>query len=151
MAVREKVYEVSVHYVPTLKEPEVGKKTEELKKAIMSTGEVLGEEPAQKVDLAYTIRHKTRRASGTYDRYSESYFGSVKFRSPQALVRTLHETLQGDDQVIRFLILETVSGDTRIGPVLPGEKEKKDEGGEKKDDRKRKRGKEDRLKKDSGK
>ena len=136
---KEKTYEISVHYVPTLEESEAGEKLTSLKKTIESDGEVIGEEPVQKMNLAYTIRHKTRKGDGTYDRHDESYFGSVKFRSPQELIVTLQADLQGDDQVIRFLTLETVGDNTRIGPVLPGEnKEDDSEDADKKKGKKKK-------------
>ncbi|MDE0243630.1 MAG: 30S ribosomal protein S6 [Candidatus Kaiserbacteria bacterium] len=127
---KEKIYEVSVHYVPALEDAEIAKKIADLKETISASGTVLGEDPMQKISLAYTIRHKVRQSDGVYDRYDESHFGSVKFRSPQSLVRDIHTLLQGDGQVIRFIVLETADGDTRIGPVLPGE-EKEEEGAEK--------------------
>lgn len=124
---KEKVYEAGVHYVPTLEPSDAEKKLAEIKDVVSSQGTVLGEEAVQKQDLAYTIRHKVRRQTGTYDRYNESYFGSVKFLTSQEVVRNLQERLHGDEQVLRFLIVETVKDSTRIGPVLPDEEEKEEE------------------------
>ena len=122
----EKVYEVSFHLVPTIDDDGVLKAFDRVKGAVSEKGKVLGEEHPVLRDLAYTIRHTVRRRDGSYDRYDEAYFGSVKFSSPRDGVRQVEQSLLGDDEVLRFLVLETSAEDTRIGEVLPGTEEKEE-------------------------
>ena len=124
----EKVYEVSFHLMPTMDADGVLKAFEQVKKVVSDNGKVLSEEQPVLRDLAYMIRHTVRRRDGSYDRYTEAYFGSVKFSSSRDGVKHVEQALSDDDTVLRFLILETSAEDTRIGEVLPGdEKEEKKE------------------------
>ena len=115
-----KVYEVSFHLLPTIGE-QSGKKSEEIKGNITAKGgEVLESVAPEQMDLAYTIRHSVRKQDGSYSRYDEAYFGSVKFKASQKSVKDIRQDLQADNDILRFLIVETVEGNTRIGPTLPG-------------------------------
>ena len=80
---------------------------------------MLGEEEPTRRNLAYTIRHTVRQSDGSYNRYDEAYFGSVKFRALRRGVKQIEDSLLGDAEVLRFLLLETVAEDTRVGEVLP--------------------------------
>lgn len=117
----EKVYEVSFHLVPTLDADGVSKAFARVKDAISGVGKVISEESPVLRDLAYTIRHTVRQRDGSYDRFDEAHFGSVKFSSPRGGVKRVEQSLSDDDEVLRFLVLETVAEDTRIGEVLPGD------------------------------
>ena len=116
----EKIYEVSFHLVPEMDEEAAARLAEDLRSAIADKNEVLGTEEIQRIDLTYTIRHRVRRSDGSYNRYNEAYFGAIKFRAPTSYVTTLDESLRKNESVLRFLIVETVAEDTRIGPDLPG-------------------------------
>ena len=133
-----KVYEVSFHLLPTVGK-QLEKKFEEIKNNITAKGgEVLESVAPEQVDLAYTIRHSVRKQDGSYSRYDEAYFGSVKFKASQESVRNVRQEFQADNDILRFLIVETVEGNTRIGPKLPGvEDEPKEEDA---DSRRRPRG-----------
>ena len=117
----EKVYEVSFHLVPDIDPDKVSGVFDRVKGIIAEKGEVLSEEQPVKRDLAYTVRHTVRQRDGSYNRYDEAYFGSVKFRALRRDVGQLELTLTQDEEVLRFLLLETVEEDTRIGEVLPGD------------------------------
>ena len=117
----EKVYEVSFHLVPDIDPDKVSAVFDWVKGIVSEKGEVLSEEQPVKRDLAYTVRHTVRQRDGSYNRYDEAYFGSVKFRALRGAVRQIELTLTQDEEVLRFLLLETVEEDTRIGEVLPGD------------------------------
>ena len=119
----EKVYEVSFHLVPTMDADGVLQAFERVKNAVSDQGKVLNEEQPALRELAYTIRHTVRQRDGTYNRYDEAHFGSVKFSAPRDSVKQVEQALLGDEEVLRFLVLETSAEDTRIGEVLPSDEE----------------------------
>lgn len=121
----EKVYEVSFHLVPTLGESGVQSEFESIKKFMASKGEICGIDEPQVMELAYTIRHKIRGEDGTYDRFVEAYFCSVKYVSTTENVQAVKDALQENENVLRFIIVETNKEDTRA-PVEK-EEEKNDE------------------------
>ena len=117
----EKVYEVSFHLVPSIDKDKVPAVFERVKGVVSEKGEVLSEEQPVLRDLAYTVRHTVRQRDGSYNRYDEAYFGSVKFRALRSATAQIELALHEDEEVLRFLLLETVAEDTRIGEVLPGD------------------------------
>ena len=128
----QKIYEVSFHLIPKVDNPD--KKCEEITGIITGNGEVISSEAPERINLAYTIRHTARGQDGLFARYDEAFFGSVKFKAGNDFVERLRQTLHADNDVLRFLIAETVEGDTRIGPNLPdadeeGEKQEMRPGG----------------------
>lgn len=129
----EKIYEVGLHIIPTIEDDKVSTVFEDLKNSVVENAEVLSAEDPERRDLAYTIRHAVRRSDGSYERYDASYFGSIKFRASQEGVQKVRQSFQGNEQVLRFVILETAEEDTRIGDDLPGEEKddvvSKEEGG----------------------
>ncbi len=116
----EKVYDVSFHVVPDISEEEAEKVFSGLRDTIARGGEVIDTEELKSMDLAYTIRHNVRQGDGSYNRYNTSYFGSIKFKATQEFAKSLRQDLQSDESFLRFLIIETVAEDTRIGERLPG-------------------------------
>ena len=118
--VTENVYEVSFHLLPTLDEGAVSNSFSSFKDAVAQGGKVLSEVLPEPQDLAYTIQHTVRQASGVYGRYDTSYFGSIKFAAAPDFVSQVEQVFSGNEQVLRFLLVETVADDTRIGEVLPG-------------------------------
>ena len=115
----EKVYEVSFHLVPVIDADKVPAVFDRLREVVAKEGEVLSEVSPVLCDLAYTVRHTVRQSDGSYNRYDKAYFGSVKFRALRDGVKRIEKVFKGDEEVLRFLLLETVADDTRIGTVLP--------------------------------
>ena len=119
----KKIYEVSFHLVPTIDADALSGVFERIKAIVSGQGEIVSEEQPVRRGLAYTIRHTVRQSDGSYNRYDEAYFGSVKFRALRGGVKQIEASLNSDDEVLRFLLLETVAEDTRIGEILPGTEE----------------------------
>lgn len=133
------VYEVGFHIVPTVGEDGVGAVVERIRKAIGDV-EFIAEGYPAKTTLAYTIE---RSLGGKREKYSESYFGWIKFatearESLPALERALVEM----KEVMRSLIIETVredimaerrravfTSDRLEGQTLEAPKRAKEEGG----------------------
>ena len=118
----QKIYEISFHLVPDKEEEILRKMREGIKENIAKNGEIIGEEELIHKDLAYTIRHTVRQSDGSYNRYDEAYFGSIKFKASQDAVKKIEQTLRNNEAVLRFLATETVEEDTRIGDSLPDDK-----------------------------
>lgn len=126
----QNIYEVGFHIIPVLSDEEAVEMYAGIRAKIAEKGEVLGEDVPERIPLAYTIRHNVRRSDGSYARYDEAYFCSVKCRVPQEFAGTLRQDLGGNEHVLRFLITETVADDTRVGFVPPGSEEKTDSSAE---------------------
>lgn len=107
---RKLIYEVSFHIVPTVAEGDVAAAAHTLHAAIENAGgSVIAEEAPKRMRLAYRIE---RSDSGKREKYTESYFGWVKFEGerdglPQN-IPVLQETLRGTRDILRFLLIETV-------------------------------------------
>ena len=116
----EKVYEIGLHLIPTIEEEKVSEVFGHIKEVIEKGGETVSDENPVRQDLAYTIRHAARQSDSSYNTYNEAYFGSIKFKASREFVKELHKDVKEDENVLRFIILETAEDDTRIGDVLPG-------------------------------
>src|SRR5205814_2385945 len=70
----------------------------------------------KKVQLAYRIE---RSAAGKREKFTESYFGFIKFELLEDgvgdIVAALEGMLRGDSQILRYLLIKT----TREAPVAP--------------------------------
>lgn len=100
------VYEVGYHVVPTIPEAQVGAVVDRIREALQAGEFVLiGEEYPKRMTLAYRIE---RSVSGKREKYTESYFGWFKFEGEQSNIPALSATLRGVNDVLRYLIIETV-------------------------------------------
>lgn len=104
------VYEVGFHVVPTVAESEIGSVLEKIR-ALLATGnaEIIKEEFPAKKTLAYVVERST---TGKREKYSESYFGFIKFAMEREAVGVFTSALRATNEVLRFLIIETVREDT---------------------------------------
>ena len=118
-----KIYEAGLHLVPTAEEGKVSSVFEDVKASVASESEILSEEVPHLQQLAYTVR----QSDGTYSRYDEAYFGSIKFRASQEGMMKIKQSMQGNENILRFIVLEAVEEDTRIGETLPGEEVEEEE------------------------
>lgn len=116
---REAVYEIGYHLVPTLTEAEAAAAFERMHTALgKASVAVLAQELPKKIALAYRIE---RSVAGKREKYTEGYFGFVKFEFPAdsesvgAAVNALEEMLRSDSQVLRYLLIKT----SREAPVAP--------------------------------
>lgn len=101
------VYEVGFHLVPSLDETGAAKVVEDIRNHL-GDAELISEGPLTKMTLAYPIE---RAEPGHRDKYSESYFGWVKFSMERENIPALEVALRAMRDVVRFILIETVRED----------------------------------------
>lgn len=111
------VYEIGLLLVPILDEDAALAAFARLRKTLdRLSASVLAEESPKKISLAYRIE---RSSEGKREKYSDGYFGFVKFELPEegagAAVQTLEVQLHADRHVLRHLLIKT----SREAPVAP--------------------------------
>jgi len=106
------IYEVGFHVVPTVGEDGVPKVVEAIRKAL-GDAEIISEGFPQKKVLAYQVE---RSAVGKRDKYTESYFGFIKFAMPRSDMPAFQDALRAMPSVMRFLVIETVREDIMAAP-----------------------------------
>lgn len=98
------IYEVGYHVVPTVGDEGVAAVVDKVRAAI-GKAEIITDMFPQKVGLAYTVERATE---GKREKYTEAYFGAIKFAAPREQAASLAEALRGVRDVLRSLIIETV-------------------------------------------
>lgn len=105
------VYEIGFHVVPTVAEDGVAAVVEKIR-AALGSAEIIAEHFPQKMLLTYQVE---RSVQGKREKYTEAYFGFIKFALAEAAERSAIPTLQAAltalPEVLRFLIIETVRED----------------------------------------
>jgi ribosomal protein S6 len=103
-----KVYEISYILDGRLDESRAAEKAEAFKKDIASLeGSFISEETPYVRELSYEM---TRVVNNVNVRFTEGYFGWVKFEMIPSKVEELDKKLKLDEEVVRFLVLKTVKG-----------------------------------------
>jgi ribosomal protein S6 len=117
------VYEVSYLLLPSLAVEQVPANAVALEKVLTSAGGVVlsGEEPVL-IDLAYpmtkvvqTVRHKA----------TKGYFGWIKFEAAPEAIEVVKKALDGNEHVLRYLIIKTVRENTLLNGKMKFQKEEK--------------------------
>lgn len=101
------VYEIGFHLVPQIGEEGVSSAVETIRKQL-GDSEIIAEGYPQKMTLAYVVE---RSAHGKVEKYSESYFGHIKFAADREHIQALREALSGMDEIMRYLLVETTRED----------------------------------------
>ncbi len=101
------VYELGFHLVPTVQDDGVAAIVEKVR-AALGDAEIISEEVPARMTLAYIIE---RSVQGKREKYSESYFGFIKFAMERSELAAFQTMLRGTSEVLRFLIIETVRED----------------------------------------
>jgi len=99
------VYEAGFHVIPTVAETEVAAVALRIRAYLEKEGAaILAEELPKKIKFAYQIE---RAVTGKREKYTEGYFGSIKFESPRAVAKQLEEALRADREILRSLLILT--------------------------------------------
>lgn len=97
-------YECAFHLLPTVADGEVASVLESLKGLVTTHGgEVFDEEMPQRFTLAYEIR---KASEGRSQRFTNSWFGWMRFTLPATEVAKLDEELGHQPQVLRYLTIK---------------------------------------------
>jgi ribosomal protein S6 len=101
------IYEVGFHIVPTVTEDGVGAVVERVRK-ILDTAEILSEQYPSKMSLAYMVE---RASQGKREKYTESYFGFIKFSATREHAAEIGAALRALREILRFILVETIRED----------------------------------------
>lgn len=101
------VYELGYHVVPTIPEDGVSAIVEKVKKAL-GKAEIISEQFPVHMGVAYPIE---RSVQGKNEKYTETYFGFIKFALDRGEMQALQVELRSMPEVLRFLIISTVRED----------------------------------------
>lgn len=108
------VYEVGFHLIPTIGEEGIGAAVEAIRKALGDV-EIIKESFPNKVSLSYTVERAT---AGKREKYTQSYFGWIKFaltaEMGREVIPTLQTALGAMQHVLRFIVIETVREDISV-------------------------------------
>ena len=106
------VYEVGFHIVPTVGDDGVSAVVESVRKEL-GDAEIISEGFPKKITLAYQVE---RAATGKREKYTESYFGHIKFAMNRDNITAFTEAVRVMQPILRFLIIETVREDIATAP-----------------------------------
>src|SRR3989344_1682683 len=106
------VYEVGFHIVPTVGDAGVSAVVESVRKAL-GDAEIISEGFPHKITLAYQVE---RAPQGKREKYTESYFGHIKFAMNRDNITAFTEAVRVMQPILRFLIIETVREDIATAP-----------------------------------
>lgn len=112
------VYEVGFHIVPTVGEDGVPAVVDTIRK-LLGSAEIISEGFPRKITLAYQVDLPAGRQgadAGKREKYTESYFGHIKFATVREALPELQAALSALQPVLRFLIIETVREEIVAAP-----------------------------------
>lgn len=105
------VYEIGYLLASSLQEEGVGTEVASLKGVMEKLGgTLLSEDAPVLIPLAYRVELVR---TGRREKYTEGYFGSLKFELSPSAVHDLKEGLEHLEHLIRYLLIVTVKEDTR--------------------------------------
>lgn len=106
------VYEVGFHVVPTVRDEGVAGVVDQIRSAL-GDAEIISEQFPQMTRLAYTVE---RADTGKRAKFTEAYFGWIKFAIDREAIPALEEALRSNKNVLRHLLIETVREDIATPP-----------------------------------
>lgn len=105
-----KIYELGYLLVPTVSTENLGSEIEKIKKALSALKATpIFDEPPKLIDLAYEME---RVIGNKKQKFTNGYFGWMKFELDPDSVLKLKEALDQNDTILRFLIIKTVREST---------------------------------------
>lgn len=119
ITVDSRVYEISFIFDNKLDEETALEKSNAIKQSIATLGgSFISEEAPYMRELAYEM---TRVVNNINVRFSEGYFGWIKFEMEGEKVKEFEKNLKLDDQIVRYLVVKTVRENTvftKRAPVI---------------------------------
>jgi ribosomal protein S6 len=103
------VYEVGYHVIPTVSEADLAGVVDSIRAVLTAQGaEIISEQAPEKLTLAYRIE---RAALGKVEKFTESYFGFIKFAASAEASLVISKTLSEMYEVLRFIVVHTTRED----------------------------------------
>lgn len=104
------VYEVGYIMVPTIAEENLGPEITNFKDSLSKNGAVfISEEHPRFIELAYEM---SRSVNNKKQKFSNGYFGWVKFECTTSEARMIKDLLDKDEKLVRYLLIKTVRENT---------------------------------------
>ena len=112
-AEKRPVYEVGFHIVPQVGDDNATAVVVEKVRAAIGDAEFISEGSPRKMRLAYTVE---RSGQGKREKFSESYFGWIKFAMERESAASLKEKPGSMKEIFRFIIVKTERTDVAQAP-----------------------------------
>lgn len=108
-----KVYEIGYHLVPSIPAEKVAAEVDAIKALITKhKGEFIADEFPKLRPLAFMMK---KDVDGMRHKYTEAYFGWVKFEIESGEIAAIKSALDINKKVLRFLLVTTVRENTYLG------------------------------------
>lgn len=106
------VYEVAFHALPVLSEEKLADVVDGIRALLVKNhAEIISEKVPEKITLAYRVE---RSIAGKREKYSESYFGYLKFSVAPQTLSILEAYLRDTYEVLRSIVVETSRADSVV-------------------------------------
>ena len=110
-------YEVGYHIIPAVSLENLSNEVENIKNFIVKEGAaIISEEFPKLRELAYSIK---KAASGIKRNFDTAYFGWIKFDAGDAPIAKIKKFFDENENILRFLLINTVREDTLYSPKIP--------------------------------
>lgn len=120
-----RVYELAYLFVPTLDVDASMERFVQLKSYLQDKGaEVISEDTPKLIELQYEMSRTIQNKKTWFD---EGYFGWVKFALEPDTIKAIHDELERDETIIRFMIIKTVRENTISAKKSFGYRTRKDD------------------------
>jgi ribosomal protein S6 len=104
------IYEVGYIMVPTIAEENLGGEVTAFKDTLTAEGvSFISDEYPKMTELAYEM---TRSIANKKQKFSYGYFGWVKFECSTETARTIKDSLDKNEKLVRYLMIKTVREST---------------------------------------
>ena len=112
-----KVYEIGYLFVSSIPQEKVADHTALLMDVLVKAGATtIAQEDPELRPLAYTM---TKKIAGIHQRFTEAYFGWVKFELGTQAIESVKKSLDAMDGLLRYLLIITVKENTYLGKRTP--------------------------------
>ncbi len=105
-----RVYEIGYHVVPTVAEGDISSVVDTIRESVESLqGVIISEDSPKSVDLAYSMDHIVANKKTIFD---SAYFGWIKFEGNPENIIKIKDSLEKNENILRFLVVKTVKEST---------------------------------------
>jgi ribosomal protein S6 len=116
------VYEVGFHIVPAVSPENLPKEVDAIKATLGGMkATIISEEFPKLRNLAYTM---VKAIGPARHRYDTAYFGWIKFECSPESIADLNKAMDGNEKVLRYLVIKTVKENTLYGAKILGEEKR---------------------------
>lgn len=116
MSELKKIYEIGYHVLPNLSSEELSKVVDGIKANLAKfESEIISEQHPANMHLSYDI---VKEIDNKNRKFSESFFGWVKFEMDPSKVEALGEMMDKNANILRYILIKTVRENTLAGIKL---------------------------------